>query len=241
MPIIRTSRPGMFWPFKRLHYYDKNIRNILYSLKANQPDDNDLRTLDSIPVAVDSINTPLLNGHDKANQNAEPIKQKLELSDSKTLNTTYDTISKIKDLGALFGFVDHDLTPLWKRFSTAGEECQTVRFEELWFVFRPGDICFAPVSNTLCATMKSKASSIVRNPIAQTLASPQRYQETWRVLCTSQGRPRLEPTEYSDGADLKINPFKIRVTISILMAPNFFQCSMTSKSVHLKARYLFRL
>jgi hypothetical protein len=209
--VIGELASQMPWPFKKLYYYDKNIRNAFHLLKTHRSEDGDSVTWDNPPLADGSPKTSATNGYDKVNQDTDPIEQKLEPSEREMLDTTPETISKIKDFEALISFMDSDLAPIWNRFSTAGEKCQTVKFEELWYVFRPGDICFAPVTSTLRATMRLKANSVGRDAIAQTLTNSQRYQETWRVLHTTGGRPRLHPSEEgSDGLDLKINPFVIR-------------------------------
>ncbi|KAH8802528.1 hypothetical protein F5884DRAFT_738123 [Xylogone sp. PMI_703] len=154
----------MFWPFKRLHYYDKKLRNVLHLLKTNQPEVFNAHELDKPSGPTEPVDVPVPTGSDE---------------------TDSEALSKIKDLEALLGFMDHDLVPTWNLFRDA--KSQTASFEELWFVFRPGDICFAPIS-----------------------ANSRRYQETWRVLCTTGGRPQVEPPSDSDGAELKINPFTIR-------------------------------
>jgi hypothetical protein len=59
--------------------------------------------------------------------------------------------------------------------------------------------------------MKSKASTAAKDAPIQTSANPQRYQETWRVLDTTGGRPQIAPPgSDSDGTELKITSFKIR-------------------------------
>ncbi|OCK78400.1 hypothetical protein K432DRAFT_356818 [Lepidopterella palustris CBS 459.81] len=97
-----------------------------------------------------------------------------------------DSYETLCDLRCLVRFMDKYLVPVSKRFKTAS--CKKIEFQDLWYLFKPGDEVYAPAPKITTmeinhATSPEKARRL------------NRYQTSWRVLYVGGGRRALTADE----------------------------------------------
>ncbi|OCL09280.1 P-loop containing nucleoside triphosphate hydrolase protein [Glonium stellatum] len=83
-----------------------------------------------------------------------------------------ESYEALADLRCLVRFMNRYLSPVLKRFGNAS--LKKIEFEDLWYLFKPGDEVYAP---------------------APKARRPNRYQTAWRVLFVGGGRPALTADE----------------------------------------------
>ncbi|KAI9838308.1 MAG: hypothetical protein M1819_005576 [Sarea resinae] len=112
-----------------------------------------------------------------------------------TTDELIDSVEALRDIRCLVEFMDNEVFPVANRFKDGS--CRTIRFNELWHLYKPGDEVFAPLGKKSTSTAKSDAStkgSAARHTetvLPGTQKTHKRYQSSWRVLSTANGRTRL--------------------------------------------------
>ncbi len=115
-----------------------------------------------------------------------------------------DSVQALEDLRCLIEFMDVELRPVTDSFQ--GNTRQKITFNDMWHLFKPGELLHSPVGNqpadpSYCDSLGNKCPQKPND----------RFQEAWRVVCTAGGRLRLAP---DDGrrrkkGDYPPNPFTI--------------------------------
>lgn len=118
-----------------------------------------------------------------------------------------DSLEALRDLRCLIEFIDKELKPVADLYHNTTR--QKIPFCDLWHLFKPGDLVHSPLGNKL----KHDSSRTV-SEINFARKSNETYQEVWRIVATTGGRPPLQDiNEYSSTAGLRnrIYPFLLLV------------------------------
>ena len=113
-----------------------------------------------------------------------------------------DSVDAFRELRCLIEFIDNELTTVVEDFKARRRK--TVYFSDLWYLFRPGDLLYTPLS-------KKSDTGIARSmdvdlPLG-VRKSGARFQEVWRIDATGNGRPNLRGLTNEDPWAREINPF----------------------------------
>lgn len=115
-----------------------------------------------------------------------------------------DSLEALRDLRCLVQFMDEDVKPLVDRFRD--DTCQKVRFEDLWYLFKPGDDVVTPLEGERdpIFSQSSETDRPTGSPTGADGLIRERYQSVWRVVqvgcertklcfCTGDERRELAP------------------------------------------------
>lgn len=168
----RRSTPRTFLrPFKPLIYFQPKMKEILATLEEKWGDVESLEdvrseasvaTPDEMDEPVVKITVPTKEG-DEASQSGddedEEDKESLRSVDSNAEDQELllDSVEALRDMRCYVNFVENDVMPLFTQYE--GTMATHVRFDDLWSLFRVGDLIHMPASNESAA----------------------RYHEMWRV------------------------------------------------------------
>lgn len=173
----RRSTPRTFVrPFKALVYFQPKMKAILSTLEekwgdvedlddiprrgAVSPDDLDVDVVEK-PTPTDSAadgeegseeNDNLEGGDDDDNESIASVD-----SNAEDFDTIMDSPEALRDMRCYVDFVDQEIMPLYTQFE--GTSATKVKFDDLWSLFRAGDLIYMPASGE----------------------SGGRYHEVWRV------------------------------------------------------------
>lgn len=138
----------MIRPFKFLVYYEEQIRHKFHELEAKFGD-HDGAAADASVAAASPVVDPSENTDAPDAENIEisvrrastigPEAQNEEWPDKPTIDEDDITTSAVayEHLKCLVEFMDTEIQPKVK--SLAGGDCKTVSFNDLWYLFKPGD------------------------------------------------------------------------------------------------------
>ena len=122
-----------------------------------------------------------------------------------------DSFEAFRDLRCLVQFMDEYVQPFTNHYDR--DDCQKVTFRDLWHIFKPGQVLFAPMTNKVeddGAKMLDGRYSKDANEAGPRKPND-RYQEAWRLVNTSDGRPNLrskaEGEDDFTGSNDKLNWF----------------------------------
>lgn len=188
-------------PFKPLIYQQDSLYSILRELEAQW---GSLADQEIISTAAETESN-LIGGH-KQNQPSTGISQthgpivdtdvsgentersseaKSEDKEGDTCDEKEDlanSVEALKDLRCLMKFIGETLKPHKDKFQSFTPESENIRFQDLWYLFRPGQYVYAKKS----------------------------IQKVWRVLQATGGRPYLMDDDDSYGDDKP--GFKVKKT-----------------------------
>lgn len=108
-----------------------------------------------------------------------------------------NSIEALRDLRCLISFMDRHLDPVVARYRS--NECEKVSFNDLWHLFKPGELIYGPLGLSRAAT----EVSIDINGLSKVSSSQavDRFQEVWKVVSTAGGRAKLRAEQSSDDED----------------------------------------
>lgn len=137
------------YPFVPLLYFQEEMRRVLNLLEEKWTPS----TRAFLPVDVDAQNSeqddPLPSAiHEEVTE--EPAETTSDSSatgsgqkSTVTLDSGFDTPSTLEEFRSYVAFVDQDLRPLEDRYRDTSR--QSITFEELWLLFKPGDYIAATI------------------------------------------------------------------------------------------------
>ena len=99
-----------------------------------------------------------------------------------------DSSQALRDLRCLVQFMDQELKPVVDRYTR--DSCKKVAFSELWHLFKPGDLIYAPLGT---ASNDEVAISERKHRPTDLRKPNDRFQYLWRVKKVSDGRHNLQP------------------------------------------------
>lgn len=178
-------------PFKPLVYFQPKMKEILATLEEKWGDFEDLDDQESDTVDIPTPAEAETEANTDSRQEGELERDAIfnddddddddedALSDSDTeslssvesdadddFSAVMDSPEALKDMRCYVKFIDEEVMPLYHHFD--GSKADTVRFEDLWYLFRPGDLVCAP----------------------QPEMPGGRYHEVWRVYKTKVPEPK---------------------------------------------------
>lgn len=174
----RRSTPRTFMrPFKPLVYFQPKMKEILASLEekwadkeafedvesdlsVGTPEEDDL--VEAEPESTAKASASSSSGDDNTaddDSNQEDEKESLQSVDSNAEDIEFlmDGVDALRDMRCYVDFVENEVVPLYNQFNDPS--VTRVRFDDLWALFRVGDLIHMPPSNE----------------------STERYHELWRV------------------------------------------------------------
>lgn len=188
----RRSTPRTFVrPFKPLIYYQQKMKDILGALEEKWGDVEGLEEEESeasceTPDDIDfvdeaSVEPPkaAVQGEDGADDSAsDDDDEAYDDDDRKSLQSVdsnaedqeiiMDGLQALRDMRCYVNFVDNEVMPLYNQYS--GTSATKVRYEDLWSLFRVGDLIYMPASND----------------------NSGRYHELWRVYRVKSPQPDVK-------------------------------------------------
>ncbi|KAI0597729.1 hypothetical protein F4775DRAFT_558377 [Biscogniauxia sp. FL1348] len=180
----QRSTPRTFMrPFKALVYFQPRMKEILNTLEEKWGDVEDLDESDSIKVSEtpeeveiiekdsarekDSVPTSEGEGETEGEGDDDDDTESLISVDSNAedLDGIMDSAEALRDMRCYVDFVDREVMPLYQRYD--GTEATKVKFDDLWSLFRVGDLIYMPSAGETAG----------------------RYHEVWRVYRTELPEP----------------------------------------------------
>lgn len=186
----RRSTPRTFVrPFKALVYFQPQMKKILSTLEEKWADVEDLDEISNetggdTPEELEIVEEPPVievSGSGNAAEDGEGDEdggydsdtESLQSVDSNAedLDSIMDSPEALRDMRCYVNFVEKELMPMHRHYD--GSTAQTVKFDDLWHLFRVGDLIYMPAANEAGG----------------------RYHELWRIYRTECPEPE---TSYPD-------------------------------------------
>lgn len=178
-----TNRPHTFQrPFKYFIHFHEQFKKELSRMKnIGNTDTEASEDLVSQPPIVNHREAATLDVTIRTTDetNTEPSKN-VSRNDEATNSTR---LPGIEDLQCYINFVEDRILPSVNRFQQFGSESSLkVRFDELWYLFKPGDLLFVPPETLTRLTDKI---SVARRVVPTTSESSM-SQRVWRIMSTTE-------------------------------------------------------
>ena len=206
----------MLRPYKLLVAYEKEIRErlrVLQKLWSNRPKPDDVTTSAG---ALATYEPEVLDDDVTFEEGSLYHRQ---LSDSSStlsheqrqrridMTTTYDAL---QDLTCLVEFMDEDLFPVVRRYTT-NSSYSKIYFRDLWYLYQPGD--WVVLDERRGRRFSADAGPEPERAPGQPGNLGERAATVWRILRTGGGRPNLSPPsqrERNRPPASEVNPFCVR-------------------------------
>lgn len=185
----RRSTPRTFIrPFKPLIYYQQKMKDILAALEEKWGDVEEMEEEDDSETPVEipddseffdessvEASKAAAQPEEAADDSASDEDEDYDDSDRKSLQSVdsnaedqeiiMDGFQALRDMRCYVNFVENEVMPLYNQYD--GTEATKVRYEDLWSLFRVGDLIYMPSSND----------------------NSGRYHELWRVYRVKSPQP----------------------------------------------------
>ncbi|KAI0025412.1 hypothetical protein F4780DRAFT_328796 [Xylariomycetidae sp. FL0641] len=179
-------------PFKSLIYLQPKMKEALATLEEKWADFEDMDEVESEKSSEEAeLVEAVAAQKDEASNEAEGDDdddddvQSLHSVDSNAedVDGIMDSTEALRDMRCYVNFVDNEILPLYNRFD--GSQATKVRFDDLWCLYRPGDLIYMPSGGETSG----------------------RYHEVWRVyrVRSPEARASLDDEKFSffDDEDLQ--------------------------------------
>ncbi|KAI1342474.1 hypothetical protein F5Y15DRAFT_305328 [Xylariaceae sp. FL0016] len=175
----QRSTPRTFMrPFKSLVHFQPKMRDILHTLEEKWADFEELDETESGDVGgtpeelelvdADSTQEKDSESHSQKNEDKDDTESLLSVdSNAEDLDGIMDSFEALKDMRCYVKFIDEEVMPLHSRYDGTGAD--RVKFDDLWSLFRPGDLVFMPAAGETAG----------------------RYHEVWRIYRTEIPEPEV--------------------------------------------------
>lgn len=159
----QRSTPRTFMkPFKTLVYFQPKMKEILSSLEEKWADFEDFTDPESETVEVTgneeaevraAAKKPVSgeddaesdNGSDSGDDGSDTESlQSVDSNADEDFEGLMDSPEALRDMRCYVDFIDKEIMPLYHRFEGNTEE--KVKFDDLWSLFRPGDLIYMPAA-----------------------------------------------------------------------------------------------
>ncbi|KAI5863768.1 putative AAA family ATPase [Durotheca rogersii] len=165
-----TENPRTFnRPFSVFIYFQDKMKEALADLESRWAEEEQRRQ------AVGAEKKPDAKADD-SNDKANHDKEANDLDDEESTDAVGESVEALRDIRCYVRFVEEEIMPFAKQFEGTGRS--KVRFDDLWFLFKVGDLVCAPGA-MVSAVPGSKSSAM--------------YQPLWRVYTLN--RP-TDPFQY---------------------------------------------
>ncbi|KAJ5692483.1 hypothetical protein N7462_001906 [Penicillium macrosclerotiorum] len=141
-------------PFKPLIYHQSTMKQYLAELETKWGE--------AERSQVDETSKPPLES-DPANGKAREIRKFRNRSDSEGTHTAeiVDSVEALRAMRVYVDFVDKELMPLYHQFDNSNSEIppHRIRFDDIWYLFRLGELVFNPDAPDPSSSLKRDVSS----------------------------------------------------------------------------------
>lgn len=142
-------------PFKSLVYYHDTMKEILGQLEAKWADvEHQQSTGNTQPAPV---------GETAVNATAKEVAMSRSRSDSEGTHSAdiVDSVDALRVMRVYVKFVETELMPLYRQFEHANSDTppNKIRFDDLWYLFRLGELVFNPDAPDPSSPLKTDVSS----------------------------------------------------------------------------------
>lgn len=173
----KRSAPRTFMrPFKTLVHFQPKMKEILSTLEDKWADFEDLASESSEAVELDVAEVEAepevidaKTGEEGADGENDKDETESLLSVDSNEEEDYDNLmdspEALRDMRCYVDFIDNEILPIYNRFE--GSSADRVKFDDLWSLFRVGDLIYMPASGETGG----------------------RYHEVWRVYKTRSPEP----------------------------------------------------
>lgn len=175
----QRSTPRTFMsPFKPLIYFQPKIRQILATLEEKWADFEEVDSQDSDIVEVAGSDEDAKVNEASGESQDAGVETPSDGDDSDTeslvsvdsnvdedFDSVMDSPEALRDMRCYVNFIETEVLPLYTRFEDSSAE--KVKFDDLWSLFRPGDLIHMPTSGETGG----------------------RYHEVWRIYRTQAPEP----------------------------------------------------
>ncbi|KAH7320651.1 hypothetical protein B0I35DRAFT_427533 [Stachybotrys elegans] len=172
------STPRTFMrPFKPLVYFQPKMREILATLEEKWADFDEFdpeaelveqEEVESEPAEVEVEAEEGEEGSDVSDDDDVESLQSVDSNADEDFVTAMDSPEALRDMRCYVKFIDEEVMPLYAAFD--GSSADKVKFEDLWCLYRPGDLIYMPVAGEAGG----------------------RYHEVWRVYKVAEPEPDSE-------------------------------------------------
>ncbi|KAI0399690.1 hypothetical protein F4802DRAFT_540344 [Xylaria palmicola] len=155
----RSSPRTFLRPFKSLIYFQPKMKEVLATLEEKWADVEDLDESSSekpgsaTPDDVEFIDaasdkeptTEAVSKDGKSPQDDDDAKSIVSIdSNAEDLDAIMDSVEALRDMRCYVNFVDNEIMPLYTHYD--GTDAERVKFDDLWYLFRVGDIICMPAA-----------------------------------------------------------------------------------------------
>ncbi|KAF7555923.1 hypothetical protein G7Z17_g1792 [Cylindrodendrum hubeiense] len=167
----QRSTPRTFMrPFKALVYFQPKMREILATLEEKWADIEELgeevESVESDGVEVVEESPDSEEKEDSDDDDTESL-QSVDSNADEDFDGLMDSPEALRDMRCYVNFIDDEIMPLYDQFN--GGEADKVKFEDLWSLFRVGDLIYMPAAGETGG----------------------RYHEVWRVYRVETPEPQI--------------------------------------------------
>lgn len=184
---LRSTPRTFMKPFKTLIYFQPKMKEILATLEEKWGDFEELD--EDKPESIEEVDAddvvdvkPLTkenleatgsgetsgNSEEEEDDDADSLIT-VNSRDDEDFDTAMDSPEALRDMRAYVKFMDDEVMPLYKKYD--GSTADKVKFDDLWSLFRPGDLVYFPASGE----------------------TGSRYHEIWRIYKVTLPEPEIKP------------------------------------------------
>ncbi|KAI5460557.1 hypothetical protein BGZ63DRAFT_425063 [Mariannaea sp. PMI_226] len=170
--VDQRSTPRTFVkPFKALVYFQPKMKEILATLEEKWSDVEEFSSdepeiIEEVGSDVPSVEE---NKRDSGTSDDDDDTESIQSVDSNAdedFDSLMDSPEALRDMRCYVNFIDEEVMPLYSRFD--GSDADKVKFDDLWSLFRVGDLIYMPASGEVGG----------------------RYHEVWRIYRVKAPEPQ---------------------------------------------------
>ncbi|KAI1320659.1 hypothetical protein F5Y16DRAFT_405539 [Xylariaceae sp. FL0255] len=146
------STPRTFCrPFKPLIYFQPKMKEVLATLEEKWSDFEDIDETESdvtsSPEEVEVVEaTPLFDKLKESKEDNSDTESIMSIdSNAEDLDGIMDSVEALRDMRCYVDFIDKEIMPMYSQFD--GTNAERVKFDDLWSLFRVGDLICMPASS----------------------------------------------------------------------------------------------
>ncbi|CAJ2512756.1 Uu.00g008750.m01.CDS01 [Anthostomella pinea] len=173
----QRSTPRTFVrPFQSLVYFQPKMKEILATLEEKWGDIEELDDIESekvndTPEELEIVDEPSAKDKEsnpEAKDEDDDVESIMSVdSNAEDLDGIMDSTEALRDMRCYVNFIDKEVMPLYNQYD--GTEADRVRFDDLWSLFRVGDLIYMPAAGETTG----------------------RYHEVWRIYRTEIPEPEI--------------------------------------------------
>ncbi|KAH7128987.1 hypothetical protein EDB81DRAFT_808559 [Dactylonectria macrodidyma] len=168
----QRSTPRTFMrPFKALVYFQPKMKEILATLEEKWADydefEEEAESVESEEIEVVAAGSEASDKEDAKEDDTESL-HSVDSNADEDFDGLMDSPEALRDMQCYVDFIDNEVMPLYNQFD--GSTADKVKFDDLWSLFRVGDIIYMPAAGEIGG----------------------RYHEVWRIYRVEAPEPKIE-------------------------------------------------